>query len=118
MRDEISIQGITAFGYHGVLEEEKATGQNFVVDVVLVSDFSSAVATDDVAHTVNYAEVAQLVHDTVTGTRFDLIETLAHTIATRVLDMHGVQSARITVNKPSAPIPVPFTNVSVSRELP
>lgn len=118
MRDEIILTGVTAFGYHGVLEEEKQQGQDFIVDVTIISDFSSAVATDDVSQTVNYAEVAQIAHDTVANTRFDLIETLAHTIATRILDLSGVVSVKVTVNKPSAPIAVPFENVAVSRELP
>lgn len=118
MRDQITLTGVVAFGYHGVLEEEKQQGQDFIIDVSIVSDFSNAVATDDVTETVNYAEVAQIAHDTVVNTRFDLIETLAHTIATRILELSGVAGVKVTVNKPSAPIPVPFTNVSVSRELP
>ena len=118
MRDEIILTGVKAFGYHGVLEEEKQQGQEFIVDVTIVSDFSNAVASDDVAHTVNYAEVAEIAHDTVVNTRFDLIETLAHTIANRILELSGVVSVKVTVNKPSAPIAVPFANVAVSRELP
>ena len=118
MRDEITLTGVVAFGYHGVLEEEKRNGQEFIVDVSIVSDFSRAVATDDVNETVNYAEVAQIAYDTVGNTRFDLIETLAHTIAERILELRGVNSVKVTINKPSAPIPVPFANVSVSRELP
>lgn len=118
MRDEIILTGVTAFGFHGVLDEEKHQGQNFIVDVNVISDFSAAVASDDVANTINYAEVAQIVQDTVVNTRFDLIETLAHTIASRILEVAGVISVKVTVNKPAAPISVPFSNVAVSRELP
>ena len=118
MTDVIHLQGVKAFGYHGVLEHEKINGQEFTVDVRIETNFDAAVATDDVALTINYAEVAQDVVDSVIGERFDLIETLADHIAQKIIVRAGVLRVFVTVHKPHAPIDHEFSNVSVTRELP
>ena len=41
------MRGIEAYGYHGVLPEERAEGQPFVVDLEVRTDVSEAAATDD-----------------------------------------------------------------------
>lgn len=112
--DRITLTGLRNVGYHGVLDSEKQEGQPFIVDVVLYLNLAPAAQTDDVAHTVNYAEVAELVRDIVTGTAVDLIETLAEKIAQAILSHFPVIAVEITVNKPQAPIEVPFSNVSVT----
>lgn len=117
MADRIRILGIRATGHHGVLEAERRDGQEFVVDVELEVDVTAAAAADDLSHTVNYAEVAQLAHDHITATAcavHDLIETLASHIADDVMRYTLVKAATVSVHKPHAPIPVPFHDVIVS----
>lgn len=116
--DKITITGITGFGFHGVLEHERRDGQTFSVDLEVTTNFDSAVTSDDVRDTVNYAELAEIVHTAIVGEPVNLIEKLANQIATDCLDISGVTTVTVTVHKPQAPIPVPFTNVSVSRTLP
>lgn len=112
MSDRIEVLGIRGFGFHGVLPEERAQGQEFTVDVVLGTEVTQAAATDDLANTVNYADVATRVHDHITGEPVDLIETLAVRIADDVLAM-GAIWVEVAVHKPSAPIPVPFDDVVI-----
>lgn len=112
MSDRIEVLGIRGFGFHGVLAEERAQGQEFTVDVVLGTEVTQAAATDDLANTVNYADVAMRVHDHITGEPVDLIETLAVRIADDVLAM-GAIWVEVAVHKPSAPIPVPFDDVVI-----
>lgn len=116
--DKITITGITGFGFHGVLEHERRDGQTFSVDLEVTTNFDSAVTSDDVRDTVNYAELAEIVHAAIVGEPVNLIEKLANQIAIDCLDISGVTTVTVTVHKPQAPIPVPFTNVSVSRTLP
>ncbi len=118
MPDVIHLDGVRAFGYHGVLEHEKVNGQEFIIDVVVETNFDKAVKSDDVADTINYALIAEDVVTSVTQERFDLIEKLADHIGQKVLAREGVQRVLVTVNKPHAPIDADFTNVSVTRELP
>jgi len=42
--DRISLVGLRAYGYHGVLPAERAQGQEFVADAVLWFDTSPAAA--------------------------------------------------------------------------
>ena len=99
------------YGYHGVLEEERRHGQTFFVDLTCWLDFSQATQLDD---TVNYAELAQLAHDIVTGEPEDLIETVAYRIANQALaDYEQLAAIEVTVHKPDAPIPLPFRDVAV-----
>ncbi|MEE6281970.1 2-amino-4-hydroxy-6-hydroxymethyldihydropteridine diphosphokinase [Georgenia sp. MJ170] len=111
--DRITVTRISAFGYHGVLAEEREAGQQFGVDVTLHLDVAAAAAGDDLTRTVNYADVASDVVAVITGPPVDLIETVAVAIADRALAYDGVVAVDVTVHKPYAPIPVPFDDVTV-----
>ena len=114
MTDRIVLQGISARGFHGVLDAEKTDGQDFVVDVALEVDLRRAGRSDLLVHTVSYAEVAADVVALITGPSLDLIETLADRIAAAALRRPLVQAVEVTVHKPHAPVGVPFGDVQVS----
>lgn len=109
---QIELTEVTGFGYHGLLDFERKNGQEFSVDVTLIVQSPSV--NDEIENTVNYAEVAQIVHDYITGKPVDLIETLADLIADSLFELNLVKAVEVTVNKPNAPIEVPFGNVSVT----
>ena len=102
MSDIIRLSGIRATGFHGVFENERENGQEFVVDVVLHTDTAPAAHTDDLAHTVDYASVAADVVALVAGEPVNLIETLADRIARRVGARDFVTAVVVTVHKPQA----------------
>ncbi len=117
--DRICVTGIECFGHHGVLPIERRDGQRFVIDVVLHTSTRRAAARDDLAATVDYSEVVRLVTDRVSGTPFDLIESLAEAIAGDLLALAGVgrggvDRVDVVVHKPDAPLPAPVADVSVS----
>ena len=116
MSDRIVLQGVSARGFHGVLDVEKADGQDFVVDVMLEVDLRRPGGSDLLAHTVNYAEVAADTVALITGPSLDLIETLADRIAAAALRRPLVQAVQVTVHKPHAPVGVPFGDVKVVLE--
>jgi len=113
--DVIRIEGIEAFGYHGVFPQEKREGQTFLVDVDIETSFDEAIAHDDVAYTVDCGVVAERVAEIIQGEPADLIETVCDRIVTMVLSLERVKAPRVTIHKPQAPISVPFAGVSVSR---
>ncbi|KRE37407.1 2-amino-4-hydroxy-6-hydroxymethyldihydropteridine pyrophosphokinase [Janibacter sp. Soil728] len=116
MSDRISLLGVRARGFHGVLADEKRDGQDFVIDVVLHIDLLPAGTTDDLALTINYAEVGADVVRRIEGPSLDLIESLAEQVAGDALSRPGVRSVEVTVHKPSAPVGVPFGDVAVTIE--
>jgi dihydroneopterin aldolase len=114
MSDRITITGITGHGFHGVLDFEKAEGQVFVVDIALDTDTRAAAVADDLALTIDYGMVAELVHARIVGEGYDLVETLAERIASDILGACTASAVEVTVHKPSAPITVPFVDVSIA----
>ena len=111
--DQIRITGIRGRGRHGVLPEERVTGQEFSVDVTLGIDVRQAPQSDDLSETTDYGAVAVDVHSVLTGDPVNLIETLAQRVATACLRHEFVRVVEVVVHKPEAPIPVPFDDVCV-----
>lgn len=114
--DRITINGIEAYGFHGVLEHERRDGQQFVADVELGLELGSAAVSGDLSRTVDYGRLSQGVHDAIASDPVDLIETLALRIVEVCFGYEAVQWVRVTVHKPHAPIPVAFSDVAVMIE--
>ena len=112
--DVIAIEGIEGFGYHGVLPEEREQGQRFIVDLEVYLDLAIAATHDDLAMTVDYSMLAREVLDVIEGEPHRLIETVADRVAQRALAHALVESVRVTVHKPEAPVGVRFSDVRVS----
>ena len=58
--DKIILKGIRFHGYHGVAEAERQLGQKYEIDLEMMTDLATAGKTDDLAHTIDYAQVVQL----------------------------------------------------------
>lgn len=105
MNDRLRLNAMVFYGHHGVLPEERALGQQYVVNVELETDLQEAGRTDDLTRTVNYAEVYRTVQEVVTGPPCQLIETLAERVAALVLQRFDrVRSIEVQLRKPAPPI--------------
>ncbi|MBO0865068.1 MAG: dihydroneopterin aldolase [Mycobacterium sp.] len=113
MADRIELRGLTIRGRHGVLEQERADGQDFVVDITVWIDLVDAAASDDLADTYDYGVLAQRAADIVAGPARNLIETVAGEIAEDVMSDARVHAVEVTVHKPQAPIRQTFADVAV-----
>lgn len=114
--DRILLTGVRAFGHHGVLPEERERGQEFVADLELTLSLGAAAATDRVAGTVHYGELAERVAGAIAAEPVDLLETVAERIAALALEDPLVDRVAVVLHKPEAPIPVPFADVAVRIE--
>lgn len=112
--DRIVLRGVEGFGHHGVLAQERAEGQRFLVDLELEVDLQRAGESDNLEATVDYSAVARAAVSVIEGEPHDLIETVAQRIAQQVLTHPLVESVAVTVHKPQAPVGVPFADVSVT----
>lgn len=113
--DYIHVKDMQFYGFHGVLQEETKLGQRFRVNVSLAVDTKRAGETDDLAHTVNYAEVYDLTRNIVEGKPFQLIEAVAEEIANCILVDYAsqVRGIRVELIKPEVPIQGILREVSV-----
>ncbi len=115
MSDKISLKGIWGFGYHGVFEHEAKNGQDFFVDLDISLDLYKPSKSDDLAETIDYGALADLVVEEITGERVKLIERLAGRIADRITSGHPeITSIAVTVHKPKAPVSAQTSNISVT----
>jgi dihydroneopterin aldolase len=112
--DHIALRGLRGFGRHGVYPQERAHGQQFLVDVVLMLDTSHAADSDDVSDTVHYGELAAEILAVIEGEPVSLLETLAARIAAVCLRHSRVDVVEVTVHKPDAPVGVQLDDVSVT----
>lgn len=111
--DRIIMSGMEFYGYHGVLPGERELGQPFIIDLEISCDLRDAGESDDLAKTVDYSRVFEMVKGIVTGEPFRLIEALAERIAGAVLADYPVAGVLVRVRKPHAPLKGTFSYVAV-----
>lgn len=113
----ITLKNCAFFARHGVYPEEEFLGQRFYVDAEFDVAGAEAAENDDLDGTVDYGIVFKVIEEIVTTNRKLLIEALALTIARELcVRFPPIRRARITVRKPSAPVPGILDYVQVSVE--
>lgn len=112
--DEIRIEDLKVYAYHGVYAEENETGQDFYVNAVLYTDTREAGRQDALALSTNYGEVCHFINDFLKLHTFKLIETVAERTAEEMLRHFPlIRELDLEIRKPQAPIGLPFSSVSV-----
>ena len=110
----ITIKGLEVFAHHGVLPEERRLGQPFLFDIGLTQKETRAPETDDIADTVDYADVCDLVAAVATAESYNLLEKLAGVVADEILARFpAVDRVKVRVAKASPPISHPVSQVAV-----
>jgi dihydroneopterin aldolase len=103
--DQVFLEGMIFYGYHGVHAEERRLGQRFVVDLCVTCDLRAAGRSDRLDETVSYSDLYRIARGVVEGEPRDLIEAVAAAIASEVLArLPRVETVEATVRKPWAPI--------------
>ncbi|MBR4084298.1 MAG: 2-amino-4-hydroxy-6-hydroxymethyldihydropteridine diphosphokinase [Lachnospiraceae bacterium] len=112
--DEIRIDNLEVYAYHGVFPEENEKGQPFFVNMVLYTDIRRAGQADELTLSTHYGEVCHFVTNWMQKHTCKLIETVAENIAREVLlEFPLVEALDVEIRKPQAPIGLPFESVSV-----
>lgn len=100
----IFINDIVLHAQHGVLPQEQLTGNDYKVSVSLDYDISKAINTDNVADTINYAEVYDVIKEEMI-TPSKLIEHVAGRIAQRLLTQYpSVAAITLSITKLNPPM--------------
>jgi len=104
----ITIGGLRLYGHHGVGEQERRVGAWYRYDLRLEYDASRAIDSDQVAHAVNYAEVAGLVAE-VAAEPCRLLEHLAGKIRSNLCERFpAITGGSVAVTKLAPPVCPPF----------
>ena len=115
--DRITISDLEVFAHHGVLKEENALGQKFLISAELFTDISEAAKGDDLTKSINYAEVCKTIASYLKENTYQLIETTADRLARHLLLTYDrIDHIKIEIKKPWAPILMSLDTVSVIVE--
>lgn len=112
--DEIRIENLEVYAYHGVFPEENEKGQTFFVNAVLYTDTRTAGLQDELLLSTHYGEVCHFITKWMQEHTYQLIETVAENVARELLLQYPlIQALDLEIRKPQAPIGLPFGCVSV-----
>lgn len=118
MPDRVSIKNLKIFAYHGVLPEEKRSGQYFYLDIDLYGDYLMACLLDSLEEAVNYDDVCNCAYKAMTGQTYDLIERAAQVVCDSILrEFEKVNEVEVTLKKPHAPVKcdIEYAAVTIRR---
>ena len=100
----IEIEGMQFFAFHGVLPEERAEGNLFLVDFKCRRNISKAMDSDDLADTLDYGSIHHLVAEEM-AVPSKLLEHVAGRIARRIeKEYPNLPYFKVTVSKQSPPV--------------
>ncbi len=112
--DKIYIKNIKIPGKHGVYSFEKKKNEIFELDIIMFVPLEKAGVSDDLKDTVNYVEVVDLVNEIFKKEDRNLIEAVAESICSTLLDSYPVDKVKLKIRKPHAPINANLDTVQVS----
>ena len=100
----IFLNGLRFHAFHGVMPQERLTGNDYRVDLKIDFPLEKAVGSDDVNDTLNYATVYTAVKEEM-DVPSQLIERVAYRIADRLFRMFkAINEVEIKVEKYNPPM--------------
>ena len=116
MTSKIFIEDLKIFAYHGVLPEETLLGTYYILNVEVHADLWKAVGTDDLADTINYAEINDIIHQEM-KINSKLMEHVAGRILKNIkLKFPQVKFVKIKITKTNPPMKGEMKGVSIEIE--
>ena len=104
MEFEISLTDLRFYAYHGVMDEEKAIGNEFRVDLTVVIPSCDAIEEDKLEHTVSYADLYEIIAETMSKPR-NLLEKVALNIVREIKNRFSeIRNGWIRIEKTRPPI--------------
>lgn len=115
--DKITIKGLKIFAFHGVNEEEKRDGQEFIIDLDYFLDLKKPCENDDINATVSYAKAVKCIKMAFTADKYDLIEKAAQVVCDALFnEFEPIKEIKLTLKKPYAPVKADFDYMAVTIE--
>lgn len=100
----IELRGIHLYAHHGVMEQERAVGAWFTIDLTLKLDDHSCAYSDSIESTVSYADVYEIICREM-KIASNLLEDVCRRIMERIFDaFKAVTNISITLAKDTPPM--------------
>jgi len=112
--DKIHIKNLKIAGKHGVYDFEKKQNRFFEIDAVICLSLKKAGESDNLKDTIDYVEVVNLITEIFKEKDCKLIEAVAESICSTLLDSYPINKIKLKIRKPHAPIDADFETIQVS----
>lgn len=99
----IYLKNVRFHAYHGVLQQERIVGNDYVVNLVVDYDFTSAMETDELSATINYAELYEIIKEEM-AIPSKLLEHVVGKIGKRVFSEYSaIRQIQLAITKENPP---------------
>jgi len=97
--DYLTVEGLTVYGAHGHYDHERTREQEFQVSLKVGAHLVRAGQSDALTDTIDYDDLKRIVLETFAKESRYLIESLAETIAERILATTFASEATVSIQK-------------------
>ena len=116
-QSRIHLRDMRFYAYHGVMEQERRVGGDYLVSLCVDTDLSRPAVSDNVDDTLNYAELYRVVAKEMSQPSC-LLEHVAGRIGQRVLDnFPQVKALNVCVTKCNPPMGADCKGASVEMTI-
>jgi len=103
LKQTVALKDVKCFALHGYYSEEQLTGNHFVVD--LETEFTPQGFDDELAQTVNYEELNNIILAEMKNTQ-KLLETVLNNMISKVIKLYPfVETVQVSIKKLNPPMP-------------
>ncbi|HCH69637.1 MAG TPA: dihydroneopterin aldolase [Colwellia sp.] len=113
--DKVFIKGLHIQTTIGFFQWEKEIKQTLVIDVAMAWDTANAAKNDELAKTLDYAEISIAIETFANENPVDLIETLAERMATFLMSKFHIPWLQLKIGKPGAVHNAATVGVEIER---
>lgn len=113
MNSTLILEGIEISGHCGLTQDERSHLQPIRIDLEIDCANSQAGETDNIQHTIDYAEIINRLLEIGTSNQFYLVESLAEYTIRTLFEEFPILSLRIWVRKTDPPLKATVNSVGV-----
>lgn len=113
--DIVFIQSLHIETIIGVHAFEQNAPRPLLIDLEMGTDIREAASSDRIRDAVDYSAVADAIAKLAAGRRFQLLETLAETLARMLFERFPIASLSLSIGKPGAVEAARTVGVRISR---
>lgn len=100
----IFLENVIFYAYHGIIPQETTVGNTFIINLTIKGDFIKSMETDDVADTISYADIYEVVKQEM-SIPSKLLEHVCGRIMKRLFqDFPAIEEVNIKLSKLNPPM--------------
>lgn len=113
--DKVFIKGLSIQTTIGFFEWEKQIKQTLVIDLAMGWNTAKAAENDELAKTLDYADISVAIERFANDNPVDLIETLAERLASYLMNQYSIPWLKLSIGKPGAVHNAQTVGVEIER---